>query len=517
MCNAERDDPTVLRELAAREQRLRSILGSLPDVVLILDAEGRYREVLSESPYLIAPAATLVGRTIREMLPRSAARSVQEVIDRTLATGEVQDHEYSLEIRGTQRHFQARVVPFPGETYRAVLWVARDISGIKAEELARRELETRMQDAQRLESLGILAGGIAHDFNNLLVGMLSNTAIVLAALPPDSPHAPPLRDVERSALRASEMCQEMLAYAGRGEVERRRIELDEIIADVHHLVGASISKQVSLSFQLASPAPVVDADATQLRQVLMNLATNASEALDDGIGSIRIATGRRIFDADELQAARPAALPPGDYVYLEVADSGCGMDEEQRKRIFEPFFSTKFAGRGLGMASVMGIVRRHDGALQVESAPGRGTTVRVLFPPAAEVRPQPEPPEEGAARPTTVLCIDDEEVVRNVVGRVLGAAGFEVMLAADALSGLELFGDRGRDIDALVVDASMPRMNGREVVARVRRQRPELPILVISGHDDAQLQEQFAGQDVALLKKPFLPDALRDAVRSLLA
>ncbi len=383
----------------------------------------------------------------------------------------------------------------------------RDLSERKQAEEERRALEAQMQQTQKLESLGVLAGGIAHDFNNLLTAVLGNASVALGELPDDSPVRGTLDQIERAAQRAAELCTQMLAYSGRGRLVLERVDLSGLVEEMAHLLRASIPKTVELGLYVAPGLPSLEGDATQLRQVVMNLITNAAEAIPEAGGAIRVRTGSTVGNRSYL-VDHPWGedLPEGEYVFLEVNDTGCGMDEATRSKIFEPFFTTKFTGRGLGMAAVLGIVRRHRGAVHVSSDLGLGSTFRILLPVAAAPAREPEPVERVAPvrRDGTVLVVDDEPIVCKVVARMLERAGHSVLTAASGTEGVDAFAEHAETIAAVVVDLTMPDMGGDEVLERIRWLRPGVPAVLMSGYTQEDVDEQLTGKEsVAFLHKPF--------------
>jgi CheY-like chemotaxis protein len=306
----------------------------------------------------------------------------------------------------------------------------------------------------------------------------------------------------------------MLAYSGRGSFLIETIDLNEVVREMGSLLEVSISKRATLAYELAENLPAVVADATQIRQVIMNLITNASDAIGEADGAITMRTGVRACDRAYLgDTYLDDQLPEGDYVYLEVQDSGCGMDEATVQRIFDPFFTTKFTGRGLGLAAALGIIRGHKGAVEVRSEVGRGTLFRVLLPMsdqpakgrhaafAAEERPEPC----GG----TVLVVDDEQAVREVAGRMLEQAGFTVLRAADGFEALSLFGDRRDEIGCVLLDLTMPRKGGEETFRELKEMRPGVRVVISSGYSEQEVAARFAGEDVAgFVQKPYLYSTL---------
>jgi nitrogen-specific signal transduction histidine kinase/ActR/RegA family two-component response regulator len=371
----------------------------------------------------------------------------------------------------------------------------------------RERTERAMQQAQKLESLGVLAGGIAHDFNNLLVAVLGYASLASNELPPDSPVQPLVRQIETAGRRASELCAQMLAYAGKGSVQVRTVQLNGLIQEMTGLIRVSLARNIQLSLQFANDLPAVEVDETQLRQVVMNLLINASEAIGERPGTITVSTGVRQVDAltaHEFVADPP--LPPDAYVALEVTDTGDGMDAATLTRIFDPFFTTKFSGRGLGLAAVLGIVRGHRGALRVTSAPGAGTAFTLLLPRArATDHPQPRPAElEAIAGSGTVLVVDDEPAIRDLAQMLLEPRGFQVVQAGSGEAALECLRRLGGELRLVLMDVTMPGLASDETLRRMMAAGLRAPVVIMSGHAQSDVRERFAGLPVAaFLNKPF--------------
>jgi PAS domain S-box-containing protein len=373
----------------------------------------------------------------------------------------------------------------------------------------REKLEAQVQHAQKLESLGVLAGGIAHDFNNLLTGILGNADLTLMSLPDGSSSYQSVREIKKTAERAADLSRQMLAYSGRGSFLIETIDLNDVVREMGHLLEASISKRAVLTYEVAADLPPVVADTTQIRQVIMNLITNASDALGDADGLIRIRTGVKHCDRAYLgETYLDDQLPEGEYVYLEVEDTGCGMDEATLQKIFDPFFTTKFTGRGLGLAAALGIIRGHRGAVEVKSEAGKGTLFRVFFPmsdqPLKRAAPQ-APVRETRRAGGTVLLVDDEQAIRDVAGRMLEQAGFTVLRASDGNEAVSLFGDRKDEIGCVLLDLTMPRKGGEETFKELKGIRPDVRVVVSSGYSEQEVAQRFAGEDVAgFVQKPYL-------------
>jgi len=382
----------------------------------------------------------------------------------------------------------------------------------------KRKLAAKVQQAQKLESLGVLAGGIAHDFNNLLVAMVGNAELALLEIPRESPVRRYVADIGETAQQAADLANQMLAYSGRGRFIVEELNISRVIREMQSLLSASISKKVILRYELAEQAPPVMADVVQLRQVIMNLVANASDAIDGRDGQVTIRTGVVDADREYLESAfLDESLPEGEYVFLEVGDTGNGMSVETQKRIFDPFFTTKFTGRGLGLAAVLGIVRGHKGAIRVYSQLERGSTFKLLFPCSRSSRAAEPPKDNRIVDWTTsgrILVADDEERVLVLVERVLKRAGLEAVLAVDGEEAVRLFRTSPRAYRAVLLDLTMPRMDGEEAFNELSRISPQTPLLMMSGYHESEVLPRFAGKKIAgFLQKPFRPQELLGQLR----
>ena len=399
-----------------------------------------------------------------------------------------------------------------------LLLAVTDISERKWAEEKRLQLERQMQQTQRLESLGVLAGGIAHDFNNLLAIILGNANLAMEELPADSPARDSLHAIEATSLRAAELCRQMLAYSGKGWFAIETMDLNALIDEMVALLKASIAKKTTLNLALDADLPALRGDPSQIRQVVMNLVINAAEAIGDEGGVVTISTGALKCTHEELSDAYlNETLNGGLYAWLEIADSGCGMDADTQRRIFEPFFTTKFTGRGLGLSAVLGIVRGHHGALRVRSVLGQGTTIRVFLPALQTAQTETGAVAEIAHadwRGTgTILLVDDEESVRVMVGRMLERLGFQVLTAANGREALYLYQARRARIVMVLLDLTMPVMDGEEAFTALRRINPQLRVVLSSGFTESEIAPRFAGLGLAgFLQKPY---ALYDLARCL--
>ncbi|MCX7049840.1 MAG: PAS domain S-box protein [Candidatus Sumerlaeota bacterium] len=400
-----------------------------------------------------------------------------------------------------------------------MLW---DLVVRKQAEERQRDMERRMQETQKLESLGVLAGGIAHDFNNLLTAILGHADLALQYLSPMSLARDSLQEIEKASFRAAELCRQMLAYSGKGRFVIEAISLMDMVEEMVHLLKSSISKKAILNLNMEKNLPPILGDATQIRQVVMNLVINASEAISDQSGVITISTGVMQCERGYLaETYLDENLPEGLYVYVEVSDTGCGMDRETMGRIFEPFFTTKFTGRGLGMSAVLGIVRGHKGALKIYSEPGKGTTFKVLFPASKEeasVAGQKDANGlEGWKGEGGILLVDDEEIVRNIAKRMLESMGFKVLIAEDGREAVNLYQDRAAEINLVLLDLTMPVMNGEEAFRELRRLDPHVRVIMSSGYTESEIASRFAGKGLAgFIQKPYRLAWLRERLQAIL-
>ena len=392
-----------------------------------------------------------------------------------------------------------------------------DITERKRAEEENRRLELQFQQAQRLQSLGILAGGLAHDFNNLLTIIMGNARIALLDLPPASPGVQYLSEIETATSRAAELTNQMLAYSGKGRFMVERVNLSRVTEETVKLMRAMLSAKTTLRLDLDSALPDIEADPAQIRQIVMNLVTNAAEAIGDGPGTVRVSTAVLDADRDDLAATYcDDQLPAGRYVFLEVRDTGCGMSPEMQAHIFDPFFTTKFTGRGLGLAAVLGIVRAHRGTLTVSSESGAGSTFRLLFPAAERaVAARAGEPAGGQllSGRGTVLVVDDEPGMRSLARAVLEKAGFTVITAVDGADAIRLFEQHSAEIGAVILDLTMPVMSGEEAAAELHRVRPDVPIILTSGYSEQAMAGKPGGQGITgFLKKPYDPATLTAAI-----
>jgi PAS domain S-box-containing protein len=504
----------------------RQVVTSAQEGIVVCDRKLRYI-VWNQYMERITGKATgeVIGKQPWEALPFLAELGIQADLERALAGETVHSPESRIPdgngtiskwmstIHSPLRNAQGEII--------GVIGIIRDITERKRAEEERRHLEAQMQHVQKLESLGVLAGGIAHDFNNLLMAILGNADLAMRSLSHVSPAQGYLRDIETASRRAADLCRQMLAYSGKGRFVIETLNMNEVVEEMTRMLEVSISKKAVLKYHLAANLPAIAADATQVRQVLMNLIMNASEAIGERSGIISIATGAIRCDRSYLGETHLSDdLAEGMYIYIEVADTGSGMTPEVRSKIFDPFFTTKFTGRGLGMAAVLGIVRGHKGAIKIYSELGRGTTIKVLFPAIEKTAVKSQ-----AARATpqdwkgsgTILVVDDEETVRVVTERMLQLMGFQAIVANDGRDALEVFRKRHTEIACVLLDLTMPHMDGEEAYREMRRIDKNVRVVMSSGYNEQEVTQRFVGKGlVGFLQKPFQYEALQAKLREVL-
>ena len=513
----------IERRLRASDERFRKLVEESSDGIFIADSRG---DISYASPSL----KRLLGFSSDELLGSSGFSLVhpddlgaaQEYFARVLAQPAA---HLALQCRARHKDGGWRDLDvvctnhLDDPAVEGIIVNFRDVTAQKRFDEQRRQIEDQMRHAQKLESLGVLAGGIAHDFNNLLTVILGNVEMARAHVAASSPAAPLLASVETAGRRAADLTREMLAYAGRGATVRETFDVSELVAEMSQLLSTVISKRTQVDLNLESLPALVEGDPTQIHQVMMNLLTNASEAYGDRSGTIHVRTSVRNTTAGFLQSPYISpAPPPGWYVCLEVIDAGTGMTAEILPRIFEPFYTTKFIGRGLGLAATLGIVRGHGGTIHVSSSLEEGTTVRVLFPLAKSSGPGAVPaaaPEAWTAS-GTVLVVDGEGSVRRVATEMLSGTGFDVLTAPDAGTAIDLLRADTREVRAVLLDLGVT-ASSLEALEAIQRVRAGVPIVVMSGYTFEDVSLRFPTQPWAgFIHKPFALAELRRLMRRVL-
>ncbi len=498
------------------------------DGLFITDAKGHVLEVNQAGAVLLGVScSTLIGRPLLDFVTSQLGCGSLDVLAGLLA-------QRSL------RRCEAQLCPANGEPFPVVVtlgrvrgttsepegfvWMIRDLAENKRVEEEMRSLvvETENLQRQKLESLGMLAGGIAHDFNNIFGNILLNAHLAQSDLPVGSGVRDSLVHIESAVRQAAELASQMLAYAGKGKLSSSRFDLAARVAEIGELLRASLSRRVSLELDLPIAPSFIKGDPSQIQQIVMNLITNSAESIGERTGCVSVAVSTLRVDEAALAEMNAAEdVSAGSFVRLVVADNGCGMTQEVKERIFDPFFSTKFTGRGLGLAAAQGIVRSHQGALKVWSEPGEGTRIEAFFPvaaPEACVETRSDVCEVLPWRGgRTVLVVDDNEHFRITLRAILEQRGFAVLTAADGQEGVELFQENAEEIGAVILDLIMPRVSGEEAYRRMRALRPEVKVILVSGYSEQEASRYFREEGPAgFLMKPFAPRLLEKMLQEVL-
>ncbi|MBX7255146.1 MAG: PAS domain S-box protein [Candidatus Hydrogenedentes bacterium] len=521
------DRKRAQRALLESERRYRGLVEQTQDLIIRMTTDGKIAFINAASEPMIGYSPEeLIGQPVSRFLSESTVRQLEASMARRLS-GKLGDGPLIqvIELRrkdGLQYFGEVRSIPI-ADAYGVITefqGVIRDISDRKRAEEERRELDRRMLNLQKLESLGVLAGGIAHDFNNLLLLVLGYADLALKELSPTSPARDSIREIEDAACRAADLCRQMLAYSGRGKFVMQTIHPNRLVEEMTHLLRASVGKKANLNLNLESALPAIEGDATQLRQMLMNLVTNASEAIGEEPGVVGISMGARDCKQEDFRGMLfEEAMEEGLYLCAEVKDTGCGMSHDTLQRIFEPFFTTKFTGRGLGMAAVLGIVRGHKGAIRIQSKPAHGTTITLLFParsaPLGDSRETPELENAEWTANGGILLIDDEPQVLTLGRRMLERLGFEVFTASNGREAVETYLNHRENIALVLLDLAMPNMDGGETLCELRLIDPSVQVILSSSFTEHEIAGQFADQGIiGFLQKPYTISTLRDCIRS---
>jgi PAS domain S-box-containing protein len=489
-------------------QRWQATFDAIADGVAIVDSDGT---ILSTNRALSAitgrTPADLIGISWYVLFPAEPAECVLRTMFES-GKREVLEHAYGDQV------LRISCDPIRGDlgAITGCVAIASDITDWH-------KLQEALRHTQKLESIGLLAGGIAHDFNNLLTGIQGNANLALDGAPPSINGY--LRNVVQASERAADLARQLLAYAGKGPFVVCAIDVQDLVRDLIPLVQAGIPRKAEIVLDFDPDVPPVEADAAQLRQVLMNLVINGAEAIGETAGTLRVRIRSRHLDAAEITRHyySDENVESGRFVVIQVSDTGCGMDDATRLKVFDPFFSTKFLGRGLGLAAALGIVRQHRGGIRVESAPGRGTTFEVVIP-ATEAKVIPPPPDAApieSAKSGTVLVVDDEEIVRDYTEAVLRKFGYQVILAANGAEGVEVFRRSQDEISIVLLDLTMPVMGGEEALSHMLRIRPETKVVIVSGFDETDVIRRVGNSRIAgFLQKPFSAVRLAQRIREVL-
>jgi PAS domain S-box-containing protein len=499
--------------MSRSQERFRAVFDNSGDAIFILSMEGVVLDVnktaCSRYGYTVEE---LIGKRLPEIDTPEHAVHIPDRLDLIARNGvavfETDHRAKDGEIIPTE--VIARLVKIGGQ--RVNLSTCRDIRERRRAEKDRLELERRVLHAQKLESLGVLTGGIAHDFNNILTVIQGNVEVLQLRCGDGCASKENIVAIERAARKATGLVQQMLAYVGKNRVTTENLDLSELVREIAEMIAISVSKKAVVHTNLAPDLPPFEGDKDQIHQIILNLIINASDALGSKVGDIRITTG--------IASARSAGIevPDRGLLFLEVADNGCGISKEDIDRIFDPFYTTKFAGRGLGLAAVKGIVKAHNGVLTVESLKGAGSTFRVYLP-ASQKSDETAPLQEERSSSTgacgTVLVADDEEAVQVVIVQLLEFAGFEVITASDGLDAVNLYRKHPGRFDLVILDMTMPVMDGIEALDEILTINRDARIILASGYAVKDLESRVEGK-ARFIQKPYRLKTLLEVIEEVL-
>ncbi len=519
------DKPKEIRELAAalkqadatvqqsimEVKQLAEVVRQASELVILTDPDGviLYVNPAFErvSGYSFEEA---VGKTPRLVKSGEHDDAYYAEMWQTLKSGKVWHDDFKNRRKdGSIYEVEQSIFPIFDGGNKAVGFAAvqRDVT-------EQRGIEKKLRHADRVESLGVLAGGIAHDFNNLLTAILGNAGLAQKKLDDFSPAKSHIESIIQASQSAADLCRQMLAYSGKGKFIVRPVNLSELVEGMGKLITISIPKHVTMRYELDDAVPLIDADIAQIQQVVLNLITNAAEAIGEERGIITLATGRVSVDATYLSGIIGSEhMQPGEYACLEVSDTGCGMTPEIQKKIFDPFFTTKFSGRGLGMSAMLGIVRGHKGGMRIYSEPGQGTSIKVAFPISkqSQIDLHRDDTQQAQSLATgAALVIDDEPHIREVAVAMLEDIGFApVYKAEDGAEGVECYRAHRDEIEVVLLDMTMPRMNGESCFRELRKIDPDVRVILSSGYNEQDATNRFVGKGLAgFIQKPYAPNLL---------
>jgi PAS domain S-box-containing protein len=458
----------------------------------------------------------IIGKSPREFAPAwqpdgsDSAFSFKQKIADAFDNGGLVFPWHHRRLDGAEFATEVSVCPLAGAGQQVALVRMRKLTRPATNDLDVTLSGTHAGHLPKLDSLSQMAGGLAHDFNNFLLAILGNADLLDRDLAAGKGGDELLNEIRKAAGRAADLCSQLLAYAGKGKSHFQMVDLSVTAQEMVQMLKVAISRKIALRLDLTSDLPIIEGDMSQIHQLIMNLVVNASEAIGNHHGTITLATGRTgcTFPGDNQACMLRGELLDGPLVYLEVRDDGPGMDEELQRRIFDPYFSTKIRGRGLGLATVLGTVRCHQGSLCLKTRPGEGTAIRVCFPAARLPRVELSGHLEAKAPANghgTVLIVDDEEYLRVLCSRMMQRLGYGVLLASDGAQALEIYREHKGEIDAVILDLVMPVMDGVEVLERLLKLDPEAKVIMTSGYHEKEISMRFSGRGIAgFLQKPYV-------------
>ncbi|MEN8153538.1 MAG: PAS domain S-box protein [Acidobacteriota bacterium] len=512
------------KKLLESELSYRDLFNNALYAIYIQDEKGSFLDVNDGAVKMYGyPKEFFIGKTPEAL--SAPGKNDMELVGKC----------FKKALKGEPQQFEFWGQKKSGEIFPKIVWINRgkffgknvifafsiDISEQKNAEEEKKNLERHLQHSQKQESLGILAGGIAHDFNNLLTAILGNAGLARLELPPTTSVLKNIKNIELTATRAADLCNQLLAYSGKGKFVILVININQILLELIKLLKTSIPKKVEIILDLSKDIPLIEADISQIRQVIMNLIINSGDAIGNRNGSITISTGIENLKKEQLlNMDYKGNMIPGNYVFLEISDTGTGMDKETQKKIFDPFFSTKSIGKGLGLAAVLGIVNGHNGGLNVTSTSGKGTNIKVFFPETVKIADKKDNIDQyikNTKGSGTILIADDEEPVRIFAGKVMERAGFKIISAVDGEDTIKKFNEYPGKISLVLLDMTMPKKDGSEVFKVLQKIDPDVKVLLSSGYNREDTVKHFLSKGLAgFLQKPYSPEDLLNKVLKIL-
>ena len=512
-----------LREANQRQQAIFQAAQNVGFILTELEPKARIQEFSpgAETIFQQEKVATM-RQTIESLIAPASREKYQQMTAKISAGADQQSAQLTL-LRDARKPFPAQcslhAVKDENQQTTALLTVVTDLTERVKAEREKAQLEAKFHHSQKLESLGVLAGGIAHDFNNILVSIMGNADLALMDLPENSSIQREIQDIKRASQRAADLTEQMLAYSGKGRFIIQAQDINNLINDITEMVRASISKKIVLNYDLLDKLPAVEADATQIRQVIMNLLINASEAIGNNSGIITVRTSSQNIDKTILKDFTAGdKTKPGRFVRMDIIDTGSGMDDETLAKLFEPFFTTKFTGRGLGLSAVLGIIKGHRGGIRVKSLPGQGTKFTIILPASDQDYQPADKPSRAVSWSGSgkIIVIDDEPGVCEIAKSMLKKLGFEVLTAGDGKTGLNLYREHREQISAVLLDVSMPELSGPETLMLLRKIDPELRVALYSGYNEPDLKDAVKfDEQTTFMSKPFEFAKFSETIRQL--
>ena len=497
-------------ELINSEERYRILVESAPFGILVMqNAVIQYANKKLVKIFGYENLSDVIGKPgIIFLSPKVREKLLKRALNREKGGEEPKSYE-SIGLKKSGEEFPMAVnmeqINYNGKP--AVMGFYQDITEQKRTEKQNQFMIKQLIHTQKLESLGILAGGIAHDFNNLLVGIMGYASLISDKIDPESPIYEYISKIEKTSKLASDLTRQMLNYSGKGQFQKEVVSLKDLIEDYKNLLRSSVSKSNDLIFKLEDNLPLIEVDTTQIRQVIINLVTNASEAIDHHYGIITISLTKVFLEKDEDFITFHAPLNPGTYLVLEVEDNGKGIESDNFEKIYDPFFTTKVTGRGLGLAVVHGIVMGHHGTIKVTSEIGKGTSFRVFLPVKEGLKIEtstPLPKLKKETKKGTILICDDEEIVADVASKMLQELNYKIIFAKDGNESISKYIDNQNKIDLVLLDLTMPKLSGEEVFVKIREIDPQAKIILSSGYSKKEAMLKFSGMNLSgFIQKPY--------------